>query len=124
MRMSHTSVSISSILRLYRNADLEMMETAFEKFISGPPGGLALPLTPTRLSDLAGGVYGMGASVASTGAMAKRPAIKAANSLAGGENYDDVLQYYQVSRTFLEGGLRRRLIDNDPSTVSFRSKPS
>jgi hypothetical protein len=28
--------------------------------------------------------------------LAKRPAIKAANSLAGGENFDDVLQYYQV----------------------------
>lgn len=39
----------------------------------------------------------MGASVASTGHLAKRPAIKAANSLAGGENFDDVLQYYQVS---------------------------
>jgi hypothetical protein len=38
----------------------------------------------------------MGASVASTGHLAKRPAIKAANSLAGGENFDDVLQYYQV----------------------------
>lgn len=71
---------------------------AYANFVSGPPGGKALPLSPTRLSDLAGGVYGMGASVASTGQLAKRPAIKAANSLAGGENFDDVLQYYQVSR--------------------------
>ena len=44
----------------------------------------------------------MGASVASTGHLAKRPAIKAANSLAGGENFDDVLQYYQVSRSVSE----------------------
>jgi SEL1 protein len=75
---------------------------AYANFISGPPGGKTLPLNPTRLSDLAGGVYGMGASVASTGHLAKRPAIKAANSLAGGENFDDVLQYYQVSRSVSE----------------------
>jgi len=73
---------------------------AYAEFRSGPPGGKALPLNPTRLSDLAGGVYGMGASVASTGHLAKRPAIKAANSLAGGENFDDVLEYYQVSSSW------------------------
>ena len=35
-------------------------------FLSGPPSGQTLPLTPTRLSDLDGGVFDPGASVAST----------------------------------------------------------
>jgi hypothetical protein len=34
---------------------------AMEKFLSGPPLGATLPQTATRLSDLAGGVYGPGA---------------------------------------------------------------
>lgn len=41
-------------------------------FHSGPPGGRTLPLTHTKLSDLEGGVYGPGASVASTGLHASR----------------------------------------------------
>lgn len=43
-----------------------------EYFLSGPPGGRTLPLTHTKLSDLAGGVFGPGASVASTGLLANR----------------------------------------------------
>lgn len=67
------------------------------KFLSGPPGGRTLPQTPTRLSDLAGGVYGPGSSVASTGINAHRPAIKAGIAQAAGETWNDVLEYYQVS---------------------------
>lgn len=66
------------------------------KFLSGPPGGRTLPQTPTRLSDLAGGVYGPGASVASTGINSHRPAIKAGLARAAGETWNDVLEYYQV----------------------------
>ncbi len=66
------------------------------RFLSGPAGGRTLPLTATRLSDLAGGVYGPGASVASTGLNANRPAIKASISRAAGETWEDVLEYYQV----------------------------
>lgn len=47
-------------------------EQAMEHFLSGPPGGRTLPLTHTKLSDLAGGVFGPGASVASTGLLANR----------------------------------------------------
>lgn len=67
------------------------------RFLSGPPGGRTLPLTPTRLSDLAGGVYGPGASVASTGMNGQRPAIKAARARAAGETWEDILEYYIVS---------------------------
>ncbi|KZT23519.1 HCP-like protein [Neolentinus lepideus HHB14362 ss-1] len=69
-------------------------EQAMVKFKSGPPGGRTLPLTNTRLSDLVGGVYGPGASVASTGLNAQRPAIRAANARAAGETWEDVLEYY------------------------------
>ncbi|KAI0062446.1 HCP-like protein [Artomyces pyxidatus] len=69
-------------------------EQAMAKFLSGPPGGRTLPLTPTRLSDLAGGVYGPGASVASTGLNAQRPAVKAARARAAGETWEDILEYY------------------------------
>ena len=66
------------------------------KFLSGPPGGRTLPQTPTRLSDLAGGVYGPGASVASTGLNVQRASIKAGIARAAGETWEDVLEYYLV----------------------------
>jgi SEL1 protein len=66
------------------------------KFLSGPPGGRTLPQTATRLSDLVGGVYGPGASVASTGFNGQRPAIKAGMALDAGETWEDVLEYYLV----------------------------
>ena len=66
------------------------------KFLSGPPGGRTLPQTPTRLSDLSGGIYGPGASVASTGFNTQRPAIKAGLARAAGETWEDVLEYYLV----------------------------
>ena len=74
---------------------------AMEKFLSGPHGGRTLPQTATRLSDLAGGVYGSGASVASTGLNAQRPAIKAGLARAAGETWEDVLEYYLVFQPFL-----------------------
>jgi hypothetical protein len=70
---------------------------ALAKFLSGPPGGRTLPQTPTRLSDLVGGVYGPGASVASTGLNTQRPAIKAGLARDAGETWEDVLEYYLVS---------------------------
>lgn len=70
---------------------------AYEHFLSGPPGGRTLPLQPTKLSDLAGGVYGYGASWASTGMNVNRAGIKAGNSVAGGETFEDVIEYYRVS---------------------------
>ncbi len=66
------------------------------KFLSGPPGGRTLTHTVTRLSDLEGGVYGPGASVASTGINAVRPSIKAGAARAAGETWEDVLEYYLV----------------------------
>ncbi|KAH9941922.1 HCP-like protein [Amylocystis lapponica] len=69
-------------------------EQAMTTFLSGPPGGRTLPLTATRLSDLVGGIYGPGASVASTGPNAARPVIKTANARAAGETWEDLLEYY------------------------------
>ncbi|KAF6760305.1 hypothetical protein DFP72DRAFT_102262 [Ephemerocybe angulata] len=69
-------------------------EQAMAKYLTGPPGGRTLPQTSTRLSDLVGGIYGPGASVASTGVSALRPAIKAGVARAAGETWEDVLEYY------------------------------
>ena len=66
------------------------------KFQSGAPGGRTLLHTTTRLSDLDGGVYGPGASVASTGPNAHRAVIKAASARQAGETWEDVLEYYMV----------------------------
>jgi hypothetical protein len=74
--------------------------TAMAKFLSGPPGGRTLPQTATRLSDLSGGAYGPGASVASTGINVHRPAIKAGLARAAGETWEDVLEYYSVCILF------------------------
>jgi SEL1 protein len=72
-------------------------ETAMAHFLSGPPGGRTLPKTATKMSDLDGGVFGPGASVASTGMSAYRPVIKAAKSRGTGETWDDLLEFYKVS---------------------------
>ncbi|KAF9049902.1 hypothetical protein BJ165DRAFT_1454719 [Panaeolus papilionaceus] len=85
-----TSESCENALPWYGSA----AEKAMAKFLSGPPGGRTLPQTATRLSDLAGGIYGPGASVASTGFNAQSPAIKAGVARAAGETWDDVLDYY------------------------------
>ena len=68
------------------------------KYLTGPPGGRTLPLTTTRLADLDGGAYGPGSSVASTGPNAHRAVIKAASARQAGETWEDVLEYYMVTR--------------------------
>ncbi|KAG0699377.1 hypothetical protein DFH29DRAFT_833834 [Suillus ampliporus] len=69
-------------------------DEAMSMFLSGPPGGRTLPQTATRLSDLDGGVFGPGASVASTGLNIIKPAVKAGLAHTAGETWDDVLEYY------------------------------
>jgi hypothetical protein len=66
------------------------------KFLSGPPGGRTLTQTPTRISDLTGGIFGPGASAASTGLGGQRSAIKAGIARAAGETWEDVIDYYMV----------------------------
>ncbi|WVO15922.1 hypothetical protein L204_103587 [Cryptococcus depauperatus] len=80
-----------SALDHYMNA----AETSYQRFLTGPPGGLTPPLSPTRLSDRVGGIYGPHASWASTGANALRPAIRAASASARGETTGETLEYYQ-----------------------------
>ncbi|PVF93989.1 HCP-like protein [Serendipita vermifera] len=78
---------------------LEWYESAADKamaqFQAGPPGGRTLPPTPLKLTDLAGGVFGYGASLASTGPLANRPVIKAAQALKTGERWDEVIEYWR-----------------------------
>ena len=69
---------------------------AMVKFLSGPPGGRTLLHTFTKLSDLDGGAYGPGASVASTGHNAGRAVIRSASARREGETWEDVLDYYMV----------------------------
>ena len=69
---------------------------AMSTFLSGPPSGWTLPLTPTRQSDLDGGVFDPGASVASTGLNALRLVVKAGLAHIAGETWDDLLEYYIV----------------------------
>lgn len=92
-----TPQSCSEALPFYKAA----ADKAMDRFYSGPPGGLALPPIKTRLSDLDGGVYGPGASVASTGLNAfKSPA--SSYSSDGGHihipsteaEWEDVLEFY------------------------------
>lgn len=84
---------------------LDWYESVGEKsvahFLSGPPGGRTLPLTANRLSDLHGGVYGPGASWASTGPNSQRAVIRAneqfshSSSSSSSSELDDILEWYQ-----------------------------
>ncbi|KDN48199.1 hypothetical protein K437DRAFT_267688 [Tilletiaria anomala UBC 951] len=74
---------------------------SYARFMNGPPGGLTLPYTKIRLSDIEGGVYGPGASVASTGTGAQMPQMHAVlNSLPGSgadsdsRRLEDMLEFY------------------------------
>ena len=98
MEVLLSKVILPTFLPISKFADFHLL--AMTKFLSGPPGGRTLPQTATRLSDLAGGIYGPGASVASTGLNTQRPAIKAGIARAAGETWEDVLEYYLVSRSF------------------------
>lgn len=83
-------VSLSFVQAFYQTK-----ATAYSQYQAGPSGGRSLPLTPARLSDLAGGIYGQHASWASTGAMALRASIRATSASARGETEKEVLEYYQ-----------------------------
>ncbi|KAH8828214.1 hypothetical protein DL96DRAFT_1797951 [Flagelloscypha sp. PMI_526] len=88
-----TLESCESALRWYEQAS----EQAIARFLSGPHGGRTLPLTPTRLSDLVGGPYGYGSSVASTGMNIERPSVKAGLARAAGETWEAVLDFYSFN---------------------------
>ena len=60
-----------------------------------------MPYSKIRLSDMEGGVYGPGASVASTGLQAQKPAIQAVLQSSPGSGADsdsrgveDLLEFY------------------------------
>ncbi|KAJ1025143.1 hypothetical protein NDA16_002649 [Ustilago loliicola] len=72
---------------------------AYKRFQAGPPGGLTLPYTKISISDLDGGAYGPGASVASTGYAALNSAVQAALNRQPGSAHDpaaleDLLEYH------------------------------
>lgn len=143
----HTSSS-KSILNSTRLSSALVARTVFAHFLSGPPGGRTMPPTTTKLSDLDGGAYGVGASWAvsldvstscfahfvlrlstlhppshfigkdseesslkwsltllllsllsfsqSTGMNVNRATVKAGLARAGGETWEDILDYYNV----------------------------
>lgn len=78
----------------------KVAQDAHQRFISGPAGGLALPYTHLRLSDISGGVYGPGSSAASTGLAKHRPAIQAAlhslpsDGSSDGRRLEDLLEFF------------------------------
>ncbi|UZJ51868.1 hypothetical protein CBS101457_001188 [Exobasidium rhododendri] len=78
----------------------KVAEDAHQRFTSGPPGGLTLPYTHLRLSDISGGVYGPGSSAASTGLAKHRPAIQAAlhslpsDGSSDGRRIEDLLEFF------------------------------
>jgi len=72
------------------------LRLAVNAFKAGPPGGKTIPPTVVKLSDLAGGIYGPGASEASTGLKSQRSVVRAASSHAAGDTWEDVLEYYLV----------------------------
>lgn len=92
-----TPQSCIDALSYYKSA----ADKAMSRFYSGPPGGMHLPPRKLRLSDLDGGVYGPGASAASTGLNAFKDASSSYYSAAGDiqnptteAEWDDVLEYY------------------------------
>lgn len=97
-----TPVDCELALKWYTRA----ATTAWVRYKDGPIGGLTVPYTHLRLTDLAGGAYGPGASAASTGWEAHRPAVQAAlHSLKGSavpstkssgkpSKLNDLLEYY------------------------------
>lgn len=68
---------------------------AYFAFTAGPPGGKTLLLSPSRLSDHYGGIFGPHASWASTGVMGRRAAVTASQAKKRGENEAEILEYYQ-----------------------------
>ncbi|TIA91047.1 hypothetical protein E3P77_01835 [Wallemia ichthyophaga] len=72
-------------------------DKAMDYYLSGPPGGHALPLSKPKLSDLKGGPYGLGASAASTGENAYRPVIYAGKARDSGENWHDLIDYFSFA---------------------------
>ncbi|KAJ3037669.1 ERAD-associated protein [Rhizophlyctis rosea] len=64
-------------------------EKAFNKWKSGPPGGLTMPIARIRLPDEEGGVYGHGAS--GSGDPSVRNPVQQTSA-----SPEDILQYYKI----------------------------
>ncbi|OZJ06468.1 hypothetical protein BZG36_00530 [Bifiguratus adelaidae] len=65
----------------------QVADKVIEYYLSGPPGGRALPLPKVRLSDDDGGVYGAGASWG--------PRKSLSTTDGDGASLEDVLEYYR-----------------------------
>lgn len=83
-----TKQSCSDALPFYKSAATKAMKT----FNSGPPGGHHMPPLKVRLSDRDGGVYGPGASVASTGTNRHQHSPQHPATV---QEWNDVLEFYQ-----------------------------
>ncbi|MBW0464846.1 hypothetical protein O181_004561 [Austropuccinia psidii MF-1] len=83
-----TKQSCREALPFYKSA----AEKSMRSFNSGPPGGRHMPPVKVRLSDREGGVYGPGASVASTG---NNKLYHSPQQPVTIQAWNDVLEFYQ-----------------------------
>ncbi|ORX52063.1 HCP-like protein [Hesseltinella vesiculosa] len=85
-----------------------------DHYLSGPPGGLALPLPKVRLSDEAGGVYGLGASM-----VTDKPSWSQSD---GSVSIDEVLQYLRYL-AMVKGDVDAQLMLGDMYYYGSRNVP-
>ncbi|BEI90946.1 uncharacterized protein CcaverHIS019_0310160 [Cutaneotrichosporon cavernicola] len=72
-------------------------EKAYNTYEAGPPGGETLPLSPSRISDRLGGVFGPHATWSLTGFNVNYVTVKAINALARGESEPEILEYLKYN---------------------------
>lgn len=70
---------------------------AYNAYVDGPPGGETLPLSPSRISDRLGGVFGPHASWSLTGFNVHHMTVKAIHALARGESEPEILEYLRYN---------------------------
>lgn len=88
----HTGIGVPRDCNTAASYYKKVAEKAILFAQSGPPGGLSLQKNSYRLADEVGGVYGEGASVVSSGAMANRGGPNSDQHAA----FDDVLEYLDL----------------------------
>ncbi|GMK53528.1 hypothetical protein CspeluHIS016_0101140 [Cutaneotrichosporon spelunceum] len=80
-------------LDFYENAG----KKAYDTYVAGPPGGETLLLSPSRISDRLGGVFGPHATWSLTGFNVHYMTVKAIKALARGESEPDILEYLKYN---------------------------
>ncbi|KAI8073226.1 hypothetical protein BC940DRAFT_232578 [Gongronella butleri] len=105
-----TEQKCSDAVYYYKNVAAK----AIDHYLSGPPGGRAMPLPKVRLSDQAGGVYGFGASMV----MDKPSWTNSDNSVS----IEEVLQYLRYL-ALVKGDVEAQLMLGDMYYYGSRNVP-